>query len=125
MTDVDVERALGRYAPAAPPASLRARVLAQPVPVRDRWLWIAAAAMVVVALGMHVMASRTIDASAPVPAAAAGADAAARAAVDALPPAVRGDAQALEAVRALLAAQFARDDRDAHDRAVIGATWIR
>lgn len=120
MTDDEIERALRRYAPAAPPVSARARVFSPAERPRDRWLCIAAAAMFVVAVGVHALASQTIDGF------VERADATVGIAVDAGPDierltrAVGGDVQLREA----LAARLARDDRAAADRAVVEATWI-
>ena len=47
--DQELEDLLRRYEPVGPPASLRARVLAGPTPVRRAWPWVAAAAALLVA----------------------------------------------------------------------------
>jgi hypothetical protein len=120
MTDDEIERALGAYAPAAPRASLRARVVASADPPRDRWLWIAAAAMLAMALGLHALASRTIDTSVAPVASAAILDPE----MDWVALSVGGDTQTHDAVRAFLLAERARDDREAHDRTAVEATWI-
>jgi hypothetical protein len=61
MDDDEVRELLGRYRPAGPPAALRARALASPVPAARTWPWAAAAvALLAATVGFHAAANRAI-----------------------------------------------------------------
>lgn len=58
--DQDIDDRLRRYAPLAPPARLRARVLARAVhPSSSRGTWWITAAAALIAVALHVLASAT------------------------------------------------------------------